>query len=402
MEIPSIRDLDVEGKTVIMRVDYNLPLDENGRVTDHTRISTTLKTIYYILNNGGKIVLISHLGRPKSREAHLQMDVVAERLSDIIGVPVKKLDYCSGDDAETCVRKMKPGDIVLLENIRFYGEETEKDEATRDEFAKRLARLGDIYVNEAFAASHRSHASITGIPKYMPSCCGLSFLREVNMINSIVKNPDRPYVAIIGGAKEDKMLCIESLLPKVDRILMGGIIGNTFLKAAGYEIGDSKCDEALVARAAGILKNCGDKIMLPQDVMVEIRGEPENLPISEVRKGMKILDIGPETIVHYKNVLRPAKTVVWTGPLGFFEKKPYEKGTLYIASFMAGLDAKTLVGGGDSISAMKRLNMVEKMTHLSTGGGAFADFITKDSFPGIEALKHSYGIHSHAIKKKDE
>ncbi len=400
MEFPSIRDVDVEGKTVIMRVDYNLPLDENGRVTDHTRISTTLKTLYYIINNGGKVVLISHLGRPKAREAHLKMNVVAERLSDIIGVPVKKMDHCDGAEVEACIRKMQPGDVVILENVRFHPEETEKNEAAREAFAKRLAKLGDIYVNEAFAASHRNHASITGIPKFIPGYCGLSFLREVNMINSIVKNPEKPYVAIIGGAKEDKMLCIESLLPKVDRILMGGVIGNTFLKAKGYEIGDSKYNEALVEKAKLVLEKAKGKIMLPEDVMVDNSGEAEPFPVSEVRKGMKIMDIGPETIVNYKNILRPAKTVVWTGPMGVFEKKPFEKGTLYIATFISGLDAKTLVGGGDSISAMKKLNLMERMTHISTGGGAFADFITKDAFPGIEAVKASYRHHINLLEMK--
>jgi len=398
MDIIDIRNVDVEGKTVVMRVDYNLPLDENGKVTDHTRISTTLKTLFYIINNGGKIVLIAHLGRPKSRDPRLKMDVVAERLSDILGVPVKKLDHCSGEEVEQCIKKMKPGDVVLLENIRFYSEETEKDERVREDFAKKLAGLGDIYVNEAFAASHRNHASITGVPKYIPGCCGLSFLREINMINSIAKNPEKPYVAIIGGAKDDKMLCIESLLPKVDRILMGGIIGNTFLKAKGLDIGDSEYDEALVGKAGELLKKAGDKIVLPEDAMVEYNGDPEHFPVSEVRKGMKIMDIGPETVVHYKNVLRYAKTIVWTGPLGKFEKKPYEKGTLYIASFISGLDAKTLVGGGDSITAMRKLNLAERMTHISTGGGAFADYITKERFPGIEALRESRRLHGHRLK----
>jgi phosphoglycerate kinase len=398
-ELPSVRDIDFEGKTVIMRVDYNLPLDENGKVTDHTRISSTLRTLNHLTNDGAKVVLIAHLGRPKSREAHLRMDAVAGKLSDLIGVGVRKLDSCTGPDIEECVRNMKPGEIALLENVRFYPGETEKDERAREEFARCIAKLGDIYINDAFAASHRNHASITGLPKFLPSCCGLSFLREINMINSIVDSPEKPYVAIIGGAKEDKMLCIESLLPKVDRILMGGIIGNTFLKAKGLDIGDSKYDETLVDKAKAVLEKAGDKILLPDDVMVENGAEAEHFPVTEVRKGMKIMDIGPETIVNYKNVLRRARTVIWTGPLGRFEKKPYEKGTLYIASFISGIEAKTLVGGGDTISAMQKLNMVERMTHISTGGGAFIDYITRDKFPGLEALRESHKLHGHLLRK---
>jgi len=298
------------------------------------------------------------------------------------------------DEVYEHVKNMKPGDIVLLENVRFYPEEKEKDDAKREEFARKLARLGDIYVNEAFGVSHRNHASVTGIPKFIPGCCGLSFLREVNMINSIIQNPERPYVAIIGGAKEDKMLAIESLIEKVDRMLMGGVIGNTFLKAKGFEIGDSRYSEELLDDARRILEKAGDKIVLPADAMVENEKEAEPFPIEEVRKGMKIMDIGPETIVRYKSILRNAKTIVWAGPLGKFEKKPYEKGTLYIASFISGLDAKTLVGGGDSIAAMRMLNMMERMTHISTGGGAFIDFITKDKFPGLEALRESRRIHA--------
>jgi len=400
MDFPLIRDVDVQGRTVVMRVDYNLPLDERGKIADHTRISTTLKTLNYVLNNDGKLVLISHLGRPKDRESHLRMDAVAERLKNLTGTVVRKLDSCTGAEVEAAVRGMKKGEIIMLENIRFYPEETEKNAAVREEFAKKLAGLGDIYVNEAFAASHRDHASITGIPKFIPGCAGLSFMREVRMIDKIVGRPEKPYVAIIGGAKGDKMLAIESLLPKVDKILMGGVIGNTFLKARGFDIGDSKYDETLVEKAKEILLKGGNKIMLPEDVVVENAGAPEHFPVAEVRKGMNILDIGSETVVHYKNALRQAKTVVWTGPLGMFEKKPYEKGTLYIASFIAGLDAKTLVGGGDSISAMKKLNMMERMTHISTGGGAFADYITKERFPGIEALRESFRLHGDKLSLK--
>ncbi|MEE9323681.1 MAG: phosphoglycerate kinase [Candidatus Aenigmarchaeota archaeon] len=398
MELQNIKDVNVRGKTVIMRVDYNLPLDSGGKITDHTRISTTLKTVNYVISNDGKLVLIAHLGRPKNREKELRMDVVADRLSKLVGKSVKKLDGCVEDSVYEHVKEMKPGDIVLLENVRFYPEEKEKDDSKRGEFAKKLAKLGDIYVNEAFGVSHRNHASVTGIPKFIPGCCGLSFIREVKMINSIVQKPEKPYMAIIGGAKGDKMFAIENLLPKVDRILMGGMIGNTFLKAKGLEIGESKYDETLVDQAKKFLERAGDKIVLPADAMVENEMEAEPFPIAEITKDMKIMDIGPETIVRYKDVLRKAKTVIWTGPLGKFEKKPYEKGTLYIASFISGLYAKTLVGGGDSIAAMQKLNMMERMTHISTGGGAFVDFITKEKFPGVEALEDSYKRYGNLLK----
>lgn len=399
MELKSVKDVNVNGKTVIMRVDYNLPLGKEGKVTDHTRISITLKTLNYILNKNGKLVLIAHLGRPENREKELRMNVVADRLSKLLGKHVKKLDGCTEDFVQEEVKKMKPGDIVILENVRFYPEEKEKDDSKREGFAKKLANLGDVYVNEAFAASHRNHASITGIPKFMPGCCGLSFMREVDMINSIVQNPEKPYIAIIGGAKGDKMLAIENLIPKVDKILMGGVLGNTFLKAKGFEIGNSKYDETLVNEAKKLLKRGGGKIVLPVDAMVENEMEAEPFPIEEITKDMKIMDIGPETIVRYKDILRNAETVIWAGPLGKFEKKPYEKGTLYMASFISGLYAKTLVGGGDSIAAMQKLNMMERMTHISTGGGAFVDFITKEKFPGMEALKDSYKRYGDLLKK---
>jgi phosphoglycerate kinase len=399
IDLPSVRDVDLQGKTVLMRVDYNLPLDGNGNVTDHTRISTTLKTLNHVLNDNAKLVLISHLGRPKNRERHLRMDVVANELSNLLGIEVKKLDECIGSEVEKAVKEMRPGDVILLENIRFYPEETDKDARVREEFAKKLASLGDIYVNEAFAVSHRDHASITGIPKFIPGCAGLSFLREVKMIDSIVKNPEKPYVAIIGGAKDDKLVAIEYLLTQVEKILLGGVIGNTFLKAKGFDIGDSKYEEAFLKKAKEILEKAEDKIMLPDDAIVELNGEVDQLPVSEIRSGMKIMDIGPETIVNYKNALRKAKTIIWAGPLGMFEKKPFEKGTLYIASFISGLEAKTLVGGGDSISAMQMLNMAERMTHISTGGGAFVDYITKEKFPGLEALKESYMRYAHQLKK---
>ncbi len=398
MEFPSIRDVDLDGKTVIMRVDYNLPMDENGNITDHTRISMTMKTLNHIINRDGKIVLLSHLGRPEAKESHLKMNKVADMLSKIMDTRVKKLDGCIESEVCEGIKNMKSGDIIMLENIRFYDEEKEKDDIKRDSFAKKLADLADIYVNEAFAVSHRDHASVTGIPKHIPGCCGLSFMREIEMINDIVEKPDVPYVAIIAGAKKEKMFAVENLLKKADKILMGGIMGNTFLKAKGHDIGDSMYDENLLDEAKKLLEHGGGKIVLPVDVMVENGKESEQFPVEEVRKGMKIMDIGPETIVHYKNILRNAKTVIWSGPLGVFEKKPYEKGTLYIASFISGLDAKTLVGGGDTIAAMRKLNMMERMTHISTGGGAFVDFITKDKFPGAEALKESCECHGHFSK----
>lgn len=398
MDFRNVKEVDLKGKSVVMRVDYNLPLDEKGNVTDHTRISMTLKTLNYILNKGGKIVLVSHLGRPKGREDVLRMNVVAERLSKILGKKVRKLDGCIENEVKEKVMKARPGEIMLLENVRFYSGEKEKDSAKRKDFAKKLAELGDVYVNEAFAASHRDHASVTGIPVFIPGCCGLSFMREVDMINSIVQKPEKPYVAIIGGAKEDKMMAIEKLLPKVDKILMGGVIGNTFLKAKGFDVGKSRYDESLVNKAKELLEKGWDKIVLPLDAMVENGEEAEAFPVEEIAKDMRIMDIGPETIVRYKDILRDAETVIWTGPLGKFEKKPYERGTLYIASFVSGLYAKSLVGGGDSIAAMQKLNMMERMTHISTGGGAFVDFITKDKFPGLEALRDSCRRYADCFK----
>lgn len=396
MDFPSIRDADIEGKTVVMRVDYNLPIDEEGRIMDHTRISTTMKTINYVVNNNGKLVLISHLGRPEGRKSKkLRMDKVARRLSKLLSKRVDKLDSCVGEKVRKHVEGMKPRDIVLLENVRFHDEEKEKDAGKRERFAKELASLGDIYVNEAFAVSHRDHASITGIPKYIPGYFGLSFLREIRMINDIVKKPERPYMAIMGGCKKEKILALERMVKKADKVLMGGVMGNTFLKAKGCEIGKSKYKEELISDAKRLLKKANSRIALPVDAMVENGMEAEPFPLEEVDETMKIMDIGPETVVRYKDLLRDAKTVVWAGPLGKFEKKPYEKGTLYVASFISGLDAKSLVGGGDTISAMQQLNMVERVSHVSTGGGAFVDFITKEHFPGIDAIMESCRTHGH-------
>lgn len=398
MDILSLRDIDVEGKTVIVRVDYNLPLDENGDVRDHTRIVHTLPTIEHLLKKNAKIVLLSHLGRPNSREERLRMDVVAKRLSELIGKYVEKLDGVTEEYVKERVKNMKPGDIILLENVRFYPEEKEKNEEIRHAFARKIAEMGDIFVNEAFGVSHRDHASITGIPKFILGCCGFGLEKEVRMISQIVQNADRPYIAIVGGKKDDKIKALEILLEKVDRALMGGVIANTFLKVSGFDIGQSKFDEKVVKEAKDVLERFRDKIMLPVDVVVDENGDAKVVDIKDVSGDMKIMDIGPTTIEKFKEALSNAKTVLWAGPLGKFEKSEFEKGTKEIAEFVAELNAKTLVGGGDSVAALEKFNTGKKMTHISTGGGAFMDFVTKEKLPGIEALRESYRIHGHIVE----
>lgn len=393
MKIPSIRDIDVEGKTLIVRVDYNLPLGEKGRVTDNTRIKVTIDTLGYLIKHRAKVVLISHLGRPKSRERHLRMDAVAEELSRLLGRKVKKLDGCVEGFVKKEVSEMEGGEVILLENVRFYEGEKEKDDRKREAFAGKIASMGDIYVNEAFSASHRDHASITGIPKFIPGVLGMLFREEIKAINGITRNPEKPYVAIIGGAKADKISAVKGLLGKVSRILMGGVIGNTFLKARGLEIGGSEYGRELVGDAGKLLGEHEDRIVLPVDAVVDCKGKAEAVSLGEVTKDMKIMDIGPETVAHYSDILGDAKTVIWAGPLGKFEEEPYGKGSLRIAEIISGLSAKTVVGGGDTIAAIRMPEITEKITHVSTGGGAFIDFITENKLPGMEALRDSYRRH---------
>ncbi|MCS7286995.1 MAG: phosphoglycerate kinase [Anaerolineae bacterium] len=387
MKKKTIRDIDVQGKRVLVRVDYNVPISE-GRITDDRRIRATVPTIQYLLDHGAAVILMSHLGRPKKPSPEFRLDPVAQRLSEILGIPVKKLDDCVGPEVEKAVKEMKPGEVILLENLRFHPEE----EANDPEFARKLAALADIYVNDAFATAHRAHASTEGVAHYLPAVAGFLMEREILFLGLLLSNPERPFVAILGGAKiSDKIGVIQNLLPKVDLLLIGGGMANTFFKASGYAVGDSLVEDEALEIAREILQKGGDKVLLPVDVVIADRLAPDaSVKIVkpwEVPAGWRILDIGPETVELFKEKLRQARTIFWNGPLGVFEVEPFSRGTFAIAHTLAGLEGvTTVVGGGDSAAAVEAAGVAEKITHVSTGGGASLEFLEGKELPGVVIL----------------
>lgn len=389
----SVKDIDLKGKKVLMRVDFNVSLDKNtGEITDDTRIRAALPTIKYILEKGASLILMSHLGRPKGQVVpQLKMDKVADRLSQLLGKKVKKLNACIGDEVKQAADQLKPGEVILLENTRFYKEETKND----PEFAKQLASLGDIFVNDAFGTAHRAHASTVGVANYLPAVAGLLMAKELEVLGSILTHPAPPFIAILGGAKvSDKIGVLKNLLDKCQKILIGGGMAYTFLKALGIPTGKSLLEEDKIEEARETMdeakeKNC--QILLPVDHVVA----PEVKPGVEVKVvGQRdipsdwiALDIGPETVEQFTQVIDGAKTVFWNGPLGYFEIDEFSKGTKEIARKLAQLKATVVVGGGDSIAALKKENLVDRMTHVSTGGGASLEFLEGKELPGVAALK---------------
>ena len=387
-----VRDLNVSGLKVLVRVDFNVPLDENGDVTDDTRISAALPTIRLLTDRDAKVILVSHLGRPKGKRVDkFKMDRVAKRLSQLLARPVAKLDDCIGPDVEAFVSGMKPGDVVLLENVRFYGEEGKND----PEFAKRLAALADIFVNDAFGTAHRAHASTEGVARLIPGYAGLLMQKEIEMLGGVVSDPKRPFVAIMGGAKvSDKLGVIENLIRKVDSLLIGGGMVFTFLKAKGYDIGNSLLDEERLSFAREMMDLAdqnGTEILLCEDVVVADKfaadAQVRVVDVNEIPEGWMGLDIGPKTAKTFADRIAKAKTVVWNGPMGAFEMAPFAAGTMAVADAMASSQADTIVGGGDSAAAVEQFGLAEKMTHVSTGGGASLEFLEGKGLPGIAVLK---------------
>ena len=387
-----VRDLNVSGLKVLVRVDFNVPLDENGDVTDDTRISAALPTIRLLTDRDAKVILVSHLGRPKGKRVDkFKMDRVAKRLSQLLARPVAKLDDCIGPDVEAFVSGMKPGDVVLLENVRFYGEEEKND----PEFAKRLAALADIFVNDAFGTAHRAHASTEGVARLIPGYAGLRMQKEIEMLGGVVSDPKRPFVAIMGGAKvSDKLGVIETLIRKVDSLLIGGGMVFTFLKAKGYDIGNSLLDEERLSFAREMMDLAdqnGTEILLCEDVVVADKfaadAQVRVVDVNEIPEGWMGLDIGPKTAKTFADRIAKAKTVVWNGPMGAFEMAPFAAGTMAVADAMASSQADTIVGGGDSAAAVEQFGLAEKMTHVSTGGGASLEFLEGKGLPGIAVLK---------------
>ncbi|MCX7699095.1 MAG: phosphoglycerate kinase [Candidatus Goldbacteria bacterium] len=390
----SIEDLkdELKGKRVLMRVDFNVPLDENRNITSDKRIVASLPSIKYVIENGGRLILMSHLGRPKGGPSpEFSLDVVAKKLSELLGKEVKFVRDCIGPEVEKEVNNLKDGEVLLLENVRFYKEEEKND----PEFAKKLAALGELYINDAFGTAHRAHASTEGVCKYMKKCAaGFLMNKELKYLGELLTNPKRPFIAILGGAKvSDKIKVINNLLNIVDGLIIGGGMAYTFLKAQGKQIGNSICDENDIPLAKEVLKKSLDKnvpIYLPIDHVVakEFKEDAESkeVLINSIEDGWQGMDIGPNTIEKFKSVILKAKTIFWNGPMGVFEFDKFSRGTLEIGKAIAESGAVSVVGGGDSASALKKLKLTDKMTHVSTGGGASLEFMEGTELPGVAAL----------------
>ena len=391
MNKKTVRDIDVKGKKVLVRCDFNVPQDENGNITDNRRIVSALDTIKYLLDNNAKIILCSHLGRPKGEfKKEFSLAPIAAELSKLLGKEVKLAKDVIGESAQELVNNMKEGDIVLLENVRFHREETDND----PEFAKKLASFADVYVNDAFGTAHRAHASTAGVAAYLPAVSGFLIEKELDFMGEKLNNPERPFMAILGGRKvSDKIGVIESLLEKVDTLMIGGAMAYTFFKAMGYNVGNSICELDKLDLAKELMekaKQKGVKFMLPVDTRIGKEFKPDTeskvVKYNEIPDGWEGFDIGDETIKIYVEELSKAKTVVWNGPVGLFEFDKFAVGTNSLAKALADLDAVTIIGGGDSAAAIEKLGISDKFSHISTGGGTSLEFLEGKKLPGIECL----------------
>ncbi len=388
----SIEDLNIKDKRVFIRADFNVPLDDNQNITDDRRIRSTLPTINYGIDEGAKIILASHLGRPKGKvDPKYSLRPVAKRLSRLLNKEVIFLDDCIGGDVERAVKSMGKGEVILLENLRFHPEEEKND----DNFARALASLADYYVNDAFGAAHRAHASIVGIPKYIPGAAGFLLRKEIQYLKGAVEAPVRPFVAILGGAKvSGKIGVLENLAQKVDKVIVGGGMAFTFIKAMGYEVGDSLVEEDMLDLAKRImdkLKESKVKFYLPVDCViaqsVEKGAETKIVPIQEIPRGWKALDIGPASTRLFSEVIQDAKTIIWNGPMGVFEIDAFSRGTFAVARAVADAYALTIVGGGDTDLAVHRAGVSDSISFISTGGGAALQLLEGKELPGIAALR---------------
>ena len=391
MNKKTVKDIDLKGKKVFVRCDFNVPMDENKNITDNRRIVAALPTIKYLLEQNCKVILCSHLGRPKGEvKEEFSLKPVAKELSKLLGQEVIMANDVIGKDAETKAANLKNGEVMLLENVRFHREETDND----PEFAKELASMAEVFVNDAFGTAHRAHASTVGITKYLPAVSGFLIEKELKFLGNTLENPERPFVAILGGAKvSDKIGVIDSLLEKVDTLMIGGGMAYTFFKAQGYGVGNSLCEPDKCDLALELMKKAkqkGVKMMLPVDTKIgkEFKPDTESKIVGwkEIPDEWEGFDIGPETIKMFKDELQHAKTVIWNGPLGLFEFDQFAIGTNEIAKTLAEIDATTIIGGGDSAAAAQKAGLADKITHISTGGGASLEFLEGKKLPGIEAL----------------
>ena len=392
MNKKTVENIEVGGKKVLVRCDFNVPQDENGKITDNRRIVSALPTIKYLVENGAKVILCSHLGRPKGEfKEKYSLKPVAEELTQLLGKEVKLAKDVIGEDAKSLANDLQRGEVMLLENVRFHKEEEENN----PEFAKELASLAEMYVNDAFGTAHRAHASTAGVADYLPAVSGFLIKKELDFMGEALENPQRPFVAILGGAKvSDKIGVIESLLEKVDTLIIGGAMAYTFLKAQGRNIGKSLCEEDKLELAKSLLEKAeqkGVKLMLPLDNVVakEADENAETKIVTEIEAEYAGFDIGPVTIQEYTKELEAAKTVIWNGPLGMFEINKFAKGTMAIAEKLAQIEAITIIGGGDSAAAIEKAGLAEKMSHVSTGGGASLEFLEGKKLPRIECLENN-------------
>ena len=391
MQKKTVKDLNLKDKRVLVRVDFNVPLDDNGKITDDTRITSSLPTIEYILKQGGKLILMSHLGRPKGQvKEGERLTPVAKRLEELLKKPVKKLNDCIGQDVESAVKNMKSGDVILLENLRFHKEEEKNDQ----EFAKKLASLGEVFVNDAFGTCHRAHASTEGVTHYLESVSGFLVQKEIEYFEKILKSPEKPFVLILGGAKvSDKIPVIENMLTKVNAVLIGGAMAYTFLKQKGIGIGSSRCEQDMMDTVKNILESAKQKnveIVLPIDhIVCDNFDQPKKITKTQdvnIQAGFLGVDIGPQTIKLFSDKIKNAKTIVWNGPMGVFEKDEFAKGTKEIAQAVASTKATSVIGGGDTAAAVVLFKLDDRMSHISTGGGASLEYMEGKVLPGIAAL----------------
>lgn len=391
MSKKTVKDIELKGKKVLVRCDFNVPMDEQRNITDNTRIVAALPTIKYLLENNCAIILCSHLGRPKGEfKPEFSLQPVAKELSRLLDKEIIMAKDVIGEDATSKADNLKQGEILLLENVRFHREETDNDA----EFSKKLANMAEVYVNDAFGAAHRAHASTAGIAAYLPAVSGFLIEKELKFLGNAISNPERPFVAILGGAKvSDKIGVIDSLLEKVDTLMIGGGMAYTFFKAQGYGVGDSICELDKLDLATELMakaKEKGVKFMLPVDTKIGKEFKPDTeskiVPWTEIPDGWEGFDIGPKTIEMFSEELKNAKTVVWNGPVGLFEFDQFAIGTSSIAKVLSEIDATTIIGGGDSAAAVKKAGLEDKMTHISTGGGASLEFLEGKKLPGIECL----------------
>ena len=390
MNKKSIRDVELAGKRVFCRVDFNVPM-QDGVITDDTRIRAAVPTIRYMVDAGAKVILASHFGRPKGQVVEeMRLTPVAAHLSALLGKEVTKLGDSVGEEVKAAVAGMKNGDVLLLENVRFHPGEEKND----PELAKSFAELADLFVNDAFGTAHRAHASTAGIAQYIPAVSGLLMEKEIRFMGGALSNPERPFTAIVGGAKvKDKIAVIENLLTKVDHLIIGGGMANTFLKAQGYAIGASLCEDDKLDLARSLMEQAKERsvnLMMPIDVVVADRfaadAEKKTVAIDAIPEGWMALDIGPKTVEAYHRVIVESKTVVWNGPMGVFEMDAFAQGTIGVARAMKECSGTTIIGGGDSVAAVEKAGVAEEMTHISTGGGASLEFMEGKELPGVTVL----------------